>query len=101
MAIENLQGISYAVITPVFILATVSIFLRIYSRAVVLKAFDWDDWAMAALLVGSPLRLRFFIQLTNLCSSSTQASRLFYMFSFTLMLESESKPCWHQMKISC
>ncbi len=52
MAIENLQGISYAVITPVFILATVSIFLRIYSRAVVLKAFDWDDWAMAALLVG-------------------------------------------------
>ncbi len=93
MAIENLQGVSYAVITPVFILATVSILVRIYARGVVLKAFDWDDWTMGVLLVGCSGHRTVRTELTRLCSSSTRVSKAFCMFFFITTLESKSKSC--------
>lgn len=51
MAMDDLRPLAYAIITPLFLLATASILLRIYCRGVLLKAFGKDDWTMASLLV--------------------------------------------------
>lgn len=53
---ESQQSTSYGVITTLFIMTTISILLRIYSRRLVLKSFGWDDWCMFTILV-SPLPL--------------------------------------------
>ncbi|KAH6663542.1 hypothetical protein B0J14DRAFT_258505 [Halenospora varia] len=47
---ESQQSTSYGVITTLFIMTTISILLRIYSRGLVLKSFGWDDWCMFTIL---------------------------------------------------
>ncbi|KAL1961493.1 hypothetical protein VTN77DRAFT_1672 [Rasamsonia byssochlamydoides] len=54
MAIENLQPLTYAVISVAFAVGTLSIFLRLYCRAFLLKTFGLDDAvAIFLLLVNS------------------------------------------------
>lgn len=50
MALENLQTVTYIVISVIFALGTASIFLRLYCRVLLLKSFGWDD-AMAVFLL--------------------------------------------------
>ena len=51
---ESIQTLTFVVITIFFTLATISILLRIYSRAVLTKGFGWDDWCMTSVLVHFP-----------------------------------------------
>lgn len=50
----NLQTVCYPLANILFALGTISILLRIYSRAVIVKSFGWDDWAMTSILVRLP-----------------------------------------------
>ena len=47
----SLQPASYAITTAFFVLSTITIILRIYTRKYIVKSFGWDDWCMAAVLV--------------------------------------------------
>lgn len=51
MAIENLQPLTYAVISIIFCVGNASFLGRFYCRGVILKAFGWDDVASIFLLV--------------------------------------------------
>lgn len=51
MAIENLQPITYVVISIAFALGTASIFLRLYCRIFMVKTFGRDDAVAIFLLV--------------------------------------------------
>jgi hypothetical protein len=51
MAIENLQPLCYTVITITFVIGTLSIFLRLYTRSVIMNVFSWDDGVALLLLV--------------------------------------------------
>ena len=50
---HNLRVADYIVSNILFVIGTASILLRIYSRAVIVKKFGWDDWTMTAILVSS------------------------------------------------
>ncbi|PVH67799.1 hypothetical protein DL98DRAFT_637048 [Cadophora sp. DSE1049] len=63
--LNSLEGLSERVATTFFILATITILLRIYSRAWVVKSFGWDDWCMVSILffnAGHQAILHYFIQ---------------------------------------
>lgn len=47
---ETLQPATYAVMITFFIIAMLSVFLRYWSRAQIVRIVGWDDWSM--LLVG-------------------------------------------------
>ncbi|OCK77487.1 hypothetical protein K432DRAFT_255139, partial [Lepidopterella palustris CBS 459.81] len=47
----NLQPTAYAIVTIMFIFGTVSIFLRLYCRGIILKTVGWDDVAAVFLLL--------------------------------------------------
>lgn len=51
MKMNDLRPLSYGVITTLWILASITIGMRIYVRAFTMKAFGLDDWAMSAMLV--------------------------------------------------
>ena len=48
---ETLQPLSYAVITVLFIIAMITIVMRIWVRGFCLQSFGLDDWAMSSQLV--------------------------------------------------
>jgi hypothetical protein len=48
---HDLQPASYAIVNILFVIGTISILLRCYSRASIVRQFGWDDWIMAAILV--------------------------------------------------
>lgn len=49
---RSLVTTAYAVSILLFVIGTISIILRIYSRAVVVRLFGLDDWLMTSILVG-------------------------------------------------
>lgn len=49
---EDLRPLSYAVISILFVIASITIMMRIYVRGFTMRAFGYDDWAMASMLVG-------------------------------------------------
>lgn len=51
MAIENLQPITYVVISIAFAFGTASIFLRLYCRMFMVKTFGRDDAVAVFLFV--------------------------------------------------
>lgn len=51
MAFESLQPLGYGVASIGFIIATVSIGRRVYSRAYIVRSFALDDWVMASIFV--------------------------------------------------
>ena len=53
---ESLQATCYGVVTSFFVLSTITIILRIYSRGFIVKSFGWDDWCMASILVSSAVK---------------------------------------------
>ncbi|OCL06105.1 hypothetical protein AOQ84DRAFT_366094 [Glonium stellatum] len=68
MAFEDLQPTAYGVATVMFILGTVSIFLRLYCRSVILKTFGWDDvMAVFLLLVNTTQQAILYIFLHYGC----------------------------------
>ncbi|QYT04923.1 hypothetical protein H0G86_011827 [Trichoderma simmonsii] len=48
---EDLRPLSYIIISLLYILAMITIVMRIWVRGYSMKSFGWDDWAMASLLV--------------------------------------------------
>jgi hypothetical protein len=48
---DNLQSLAYVVSNILFVIGTLSIMLRIYSRALVVRIFGWDDWIMTSIFV--------------------------------------------------
>ncbi|KAH6696489.1 hypothetical protein DL95DRAFT_507359 [Leptodontidium sp. 2 PMI_412] len=63
--LNSLKGLSELVATTFFVLATITIVLRIYSRAWVVMSFGWDDWCMVSILffnAGHQAILHYFIQ---------------------------------------
>ncbi|KAF8253394.1 hypothetical protein K440DRAFT_657352 [Wilcoxina mikolae CBS 423.85] len=62
---HDLQPASYAVANILFVFGTISILLRCYSRASIVRQFGWDDWIMAAILVfnaGQQVILMLFLE---------------------------------------
>lgn len=57
--LNSLKGLSELVATTFFVLATITIVLRIYSRAWVVMSFGWDDWCMVSILVRHDLQVCF------------------------------------------
>lgn len=51
MAIENLQPLTYAVITIAFAIGTASILVRLWTRMFMVKTFGRDDTMAVFLLV--------------------------------------------------
>jgi hypothetical protein len=51
---RTLVPTAYAVSILLFVTGTLSILLRMYSRAYVVKLFGLDDWLMTSILVGAP-----------------------------------------------
>jgi len=51
---RTLVPAAYTASILLFVTGTISILLRIYSRAYVVKLFGLDDWLMASILVGVP-----------------------------------------------
>ncbi|KAL1962759.1 hypothetical protein VTN77DRAFT_9213 [Rasamsonia byssochlamydoides] len=47
---ESLRPVAYGVSTVFYILSTITILLRIYSRGFIIKSFGWDDRCMTAIL---------------------------------------------------
>ncbi|KAF4949865.1 hypothetical protein FSARC_13367 [Fusarium sarcochroum] len=47
---DDLRPLSHGIITPLFVIGTLTILMRCYVRAFTMRAFHWDDWAMAAML---------------------------------------------------
>lgn len=90
MAIENIQPLTYAVISVAFAIGTFSILLRLYCRGFMLKTFGRDDAVAVFLLVRKTGFLD--MQLDSNCSSSLsmEPSRRFYTCSCTMGVESES-----------
>lgn len=52
---NDLRPLSHAVISPLFVIASITISMRIYIRGFTMKAFGWDDWAMASMLACLPV----------------------------------------------
>lgn len=52
---EDLRPLSYIIISLLYILAMITIVMRIWVRGYSMKSFGWDDWAMASLLVRTNL----------------------------------------------
>ncbi|KAL7782340.1 hypothetical protein V8C43DRAFT_296088 [Trichoderma afarasin] len=48
---EDLRPLSYIIISLLYILAMITIAMRIWVRGYSMKSFGWDDWAMASLLI--------------------------------------------------
>ncbi|CZR70302.1 uncharacterized protein PAC_20206 [Phialocephala subalpina] len=69
MAIESLQPLCYTVITIAFVIGTASIFLRLYTRAVIMNLFGWDDGVALLLLV-----LKFSFEKWNLAVRFAEAN---------------------------
>lgn len=53
MMADNIQPLAYAIISVMFAIGTITFFVRFYCRAVVKKAFGWDDILSIFLLVCS------------------------------------------------
>jgi hypothetical protein len=84
MAIENLQPLTYAIISVAFALGTFSIFLRLYCRGILLKTFGLDDAVAVFLLVREIGRHITRLDSDTLLSSSMEASKLSYTCSYTM-----------------
>ncbi|RFU23570.1 hypothetical protein B7463_g12768, partial [Scytalidium lignicola] len=62
---QDLRPLSYAVISILYVLGTVTIAMRIYVRGFTMRAFGLDDWAMTAMLVFNSCQqalLYYFLQ---------------------------------------
>jgi hypothetical protein len=53
--VDSIHVLATGVGSTFFILGTITIVLRIYSRHFVVKSFDWDDWCMLSILVCAQL----------------------------------------------
>ncbi|CZR51053.1 uncharacterized protein PAC_00928 [Phialocephala subalpina] len=61
---DSLQSSCYGVATAFFVICTITILLRLYSRSFLVKSFGWDDWCMFAILFfncGQQAILYYFI----------------------------------------
>lgn len=54
LTMKDLRALAHGVISPLYIIATVTIVMRIYVRGFGMRAFGWDDWAMASVLACLP-----------------------------------------------
>ncbi|KAI0480039.1 hypothetical protein GGR56DRAFT_248853 [Xylariaceae sp. FL0804] len=48
---QDLRPLAYGLITTLFVITTITCFMRIYVRKVTMRAFGWDDTALAAVMV--------------------------------------------------
>lgn len=65
MEIQNLQPLTYIIISIIFVFGTGSIFLRLYCRMFLLKTFGWDDMMAIFLLVCTCAFYRFLVFIEN------------------------------------
>ena len=76
---ESLQSTCYGVISSFFVLSTITIILRIYSRGFIVKSFGWDDGCMASILVSSALKFKTgCLSDSNKIFNSCQQAILYY-----------------------
>lgn len=50
---EDLQVLSFVLISILYGISTTTILMRIYVRGFTMRSFWWDDWLMTAMLVSS------------------------------------------------
>jgi hypothetical protein len=55
---DDLRPLSHAIISVLFVIALVTIPMRIWVRGFAMKSFGWDDWMMASMIVGATGVLR-------------------------------------------
>lgn len=48
---DDLRPLSHAIISVLFVIALVTIPMRIWVRGIAMKSFGWDDWMMASMIV--------------------------------------------------
>lgn len=61
---EDLRPLSYGITTALFVIALITIPMRIWVRGFTMRSFGWDDWMMTSMLVFFPTQqglLYFFL----------------------------------------
>ena len=85
---HSLQLICHVIINILFFIGEGSILIRLWTRGVILKQFEWDDWAMFFCLVRTeslPFGCWQFVHLTGR-SSSTLVNKLYYICSLNMVV---------------
>ena len=89
---ESLQATCYGVISSFFVLSTITIILRIYSRGFIVKSFGWDDGCMASILVSSALKFTTGCLTDSKKRSSTLVNKPFCITSFMKVVDCKYQP---------
>lgn len=92
---EDLRPLSYIIISLLYILAMITIVMRIWVRGYSMKSFGWDDWAMASLLVST--NLHSYLRLTDAIRSNNFRSSFLSNKAFCIFFWNLVPGCkWHR-----
>lgn len=91
----DLRLLSYIFISLLYVIAMVTIVMRIWVRGFSMKSFGWDDWAMSSLLV----RVNMILSSED-GNSTTQISCIFSSDMKELETNSEEL-AFYQIFFSC